>query len=204
MKKVIKIIALSLLLTFVVGVAIFYFVAPKQFLELSDKIVAYMNTPICLIGGSTLTIGMVIVVLVKAVYDRYRASIKSDLEEVKKFNAQVVVDAKEVYEKAEHTRLCVEATLKAYSTQIEELVALIVKVCETSPNAKIKAIAEEVKQASETSKAKLEDELSKIDEDMLKVIEEKDQVAQLQDHISQLEEQLGKLVEHYGREESND
>lgn len=192
MKKALKISLISLLFACVISLALCYIIIPERTKSAMDIVVEYLNKPLGIAFGTTITLGLVIGVVLKLVWDRHRDSIKSDIYSYK---AQIESE-KSKLEKAKSELTLKESEIKAYlSTYIEhidKLTELVVKVCETSPNAKIKAIAKEVLKTETELKEELETKkeiISKYSDDQVSAL------------LKEFEE-LKKKVESYEREET--
>ena len=156
MKKALKISLYLFVLSCIVALALCYIIIPERTKSAIDIVVEYLNKPLGIAFGTTITLGLVIGVVLKLVWDRHRDSIKSDISSYK---AQIEIE-KSKLEKAKSELTLKESEIKAYlgtyDTHIDKLTELVIKVCETSPNAKIKAIANDVKGVESELKQELE------------------------------------------------
>ena len=149
MKKAIKIILISLLVIIAVTYYICLFTIPTETKEFTDKVLAWLNTPIGIGIGCTITVGGVIYFVASVIINKTTIGAKGKKELDKEFNKckekviafenKVDSSLKELDEKGKEQL----AVLTAYSVQIDEIKDTLIKVCKTSPNAKIKALGEE-------------------------------------------------------------
>lgn len=202
MKKFIKIFCFSLLVLGGLALAICYMVIPQETKSAMDIVIGYLNTPLGIVGGTTITLGLVAGVIVKLVYDRYKTSINTTLEQAKQFAESKKEEAKEFHNNALKVQEEVKEVLSSYSTRIDELTNKLVEVCETSPNAKIKALGNEIKSGSDKLKEELKESLEEVNNDFAGAIEDKAQKINLEERVNELSKQLERLVEQYGRKET--
>lgn len=196
MKKVIKWTLFGLILGGIVALSLCYIIIPDRTKSAIDIVVGYLNTPLGIAGGSTITIGLVLGLIVKYVLKATNNSIKEELQEVKDFNAEVVVKAKEYYELSLQKEEEIKEVYSTYEDSFIELKTSVLEICQTSPNKKI----QEIGQKLENSLTKLDEESQKvqaqIQQDFATYINEKSKVQELQDKINELTEKLERLVEN--------
>lgn len=190
MKKVIKWTLFSLILGGIVALSLCYIIIPERTKSAVDVIIEYANKPLGIVCGTTITVGLVATIVIKLIYDRHKESIAEKLEQVKSFNASAVVDAKEYYEKALKEKEEVNAYLSNFNERIDNLTEQLCKVCETIPNAKIKALGEEIKNSDEQVAQTLENKLGELNSYTI------EQISTLEERIKELE----KVVSEYGKE----
>lgn len=145
MKKALKISTYILILCGIVAFGLCYIIIPERTKNAMDIVVEYLNKPLGVAFGTTITLGLVIGIVIKLVWNSHRDSIRQDINEYKqeiKNEQNKLANAKHELELKEKE---IKTILGTYATHIDKLTDLVVKVCETSPNAKIKAIANEVK-----------------------------------------------------------
>ena len=192
MKKALKISLYVFVLSCIVALALCYLIIPERTKSAIDIVVEYLNKPLGIAFGTTITLGLVIIVVLKLVWDRHRDSIKSDISSYK---AQIESEKSKLENEKRELTLKeseIKTILGTYETYTDKLTELVIKVCETSPNVKIKAIANEFK----TTKVELEQELETKKEIVSKYSD--DQIGAL---LKEFEE-LKKKVESYEREET--
>lgn len=195
MKKVIKWTLFSLILGGIVALSLCYIIIPERTRVAIDIVVDYLNRPLFIGCGCTITGGLVLGIIIKYVLKATKINIKEDLEETKKFNAEVVVNAQNYYEKALQKEEEIKEICSHYEEEIIELKSSVLDICKTSPNKKINEIGIKL----EDSLLKLEEDTQKLQTsmqlDFAKYSEEKHKVDELQDKINELTEKLERLVE---------
>lgn len=83
MKKFVKWFLFSLVLCGGLALAICYMVIPNETKSAADIVIGYLNTPLGIVGGSTVTLGMVVYVVVSNLLKLNRDKAKQDFEECK-------------------------------------------------------------------------------------------------------------------------
>ena len=199
MKKAFKYIALSTLLCGLVALAVCYIAIPDRTKSAVDIVVDYLNKPLFIACGYTITLGIVAFIIIKYAFKVSRNKIKEQLAEVKKHNTDSVAKAKEYYEKGVQQKEEIKELIASYDSKLGALTEQLIKVCETSPNVKIKAIAEEIKSKQQQLEEQKQEILSHIDTDLTEYIGGKSKVEELEDKIKELTEKLEKVVEEYGK-----
>lgn len=144
MKKFIKWFLFSLVLCGGLALAICYMVIPNETKSAADIVIGYLNTPIGIAGGTTITIGAVLYVLFKVIYDRYRDRIikeielvKSNLAKEKEKDEEVINELKGLLEEKAKKIAELEINLETLKENSKELLALI-------PNKKVQERLEEL------------------------------------------------------------
>lgn len=204
MKKAIKWTLFGLLLGGIVALSLCYIIIPERTKSAIDIVVGYLNTPLGIAGGSTITIGLVLGIIIKYVLQATKTSIKDELNEVKEFNAEVVVKAQEFYELGLQKEEEIKELISSQETKYNELKSMLLEICETSPNAKIKSIGEKAKQELENIEQESQKVLNSISIDFPQYEQGKNKVQELQDKINELTEKLERLVEQYEENERID
>ena len=196
MKKALKISTYCLLVSIIIAIGLCYIIIPERTKWAFDIVVDYLNRPLGVAFGTTITLGLVILIVLKAVWDRYKDSIKQDIsgftQYVESEKAKLDLAKKELESKESD----IKALLSNYSARIDNLTELIVKVCETSPNAKIKAIGVEIKTTQNEIKHDLEQK-----QDLIEKYSDKE-LTEIFNKLADLE----KVVKTYGerKETTND
>ena len=191
MKKALKISTYILIVCGIVALGLCYIIIPDRTKSAVDIVVEYLNKPLGIAFGSTITLGLVLGIVLKLLWNAHKDSINKDITDYK----AIIEQEKNKLALAKHELEIKESEIKTilgnYDTHIDKLTDLVVKVCETSPNAKIKAIAEEVK----CVKVELAQELEQKKEIAIKYSD--DQIKTLLDKVNKLE----KVVKTYEQRE---
>ena len=188
MKKAFKITTYCIIVSGIVALGLCYLIIPERTKFAIDIVVDYLNKPLGVAFGTTITLGLVIGVVLKIVWDRHKDSIKKDISDYK----QVIESEKAKLELAKKELETKESDIKTllsnYSQRIDNLTELLVKVCETSPNAKIKALGVEIKSTQNEIKHDLEQK-----QDLIEKYSDKE-LTEIFDKLAELE----KVVKTYG------
>ena len=202
MKKFIKWFIFWLVVLGGVALAICYLTIPEQTRLAVDKVVEYANTPLGIVGGSTITLGLVASFVIKLVYDRYKDTIREDFKQAKEYAQAQKEQASGYYDLAVQERENIRDILSIYDKRIDELLDKICKVCETIPNAKVNALATTIKEDSVKLKEELKENLEEQENLLADSIGAKTRVEKLEEQIKSLTEQLERLVNQDEREET--
>lgn len=195
MKKFIKVFSYFFLVAIIISIALCYIIIPERTKLAFDVVVEYLNKPLPIAGVSIITLGLVVyVILEKTKLGRkILSTMKNEFDNFKKDYAeqkeQLIAKEKEL-EVNKREQL---AYLSSYNERIDKLETFVIKVCETSPNAKIKALAQEIKE----NECELKDKL-KVKLDEVKEVSDEEYKT-----LTQRLDELEKLVAKYGKEESN-
>lgn len=195
MKKFLIIFFISLLSVIGIGATVCYLVVPGQTKELFNLFVGYMNTPLGIIGGSSLTIGAVAFFVFKIVATYIVKNNKINLELHKKEVEKLIEQAK-TYE--EHANACYSNTkvvLSDFSNELDKLTTELIKVCETSPNAKIKKIADEIKGIDAEYRENINEKIISLD---MVVNNNQTTIDELDKQVKELTDKIERLVKDYG------
>ena len=202
MKKFIKWFIFWLVVLGGIALAICYLTIPEQTRLAVDKVVEYANTPLGIVGGSTITLGLVASFVIKLVYDRYKDTIREDFKQAKEYAQAQKEQASGYYDLAVQERENIRDILSTYDKRIDELLDKICKVCETIPNAKVNALATTIKEDSVKLKEELKENLEEQENLLADSIGAKTRVEKLEEQIKSLTEQLERLVNQNEREET--
>lgn len=190
-KKALKISTYILIVCGIVALGLCYIIIPDRTKSAIDVVVEYLNKPLGIAFGTTITLGLVLGIVLKLLWNTHKDSIKKDINDYKteiKHEQAKLESAKKQLEIKESE---IKTILSTYDTHIDKLTDLVVKVCETSPNAKIKAIGEEVKGV----KVELAQELEQKKEIVAKYSD--DEIKTLLDKVNEIE----KVVKTYEQRE---
>ena len=202
MKKFVKWFLFSLFVCGSLALAICYMVIPERTKEAVDVVIGYLNTPIGIAGGTTITIGLVVGVILKVVYDRYKDSVRNDFQKAKEYAEAQKEQAKGYYDLVIQEREQIREILSSYSTRIDDILNKVILICETSPNAKVKALAEQIKTSGAELKEELKENLEELSNDFSNAIDRRTDVKALEHQVKELTEKLERLEEKYGGEET--
>ena len=202
MSKFGKWIVLSLLILLLCGglaLSICYMCIPLQTKSAIDIVVGYLNTPIGLGLGITITGGAVLTIFIKYLIKFAISNSKYGKESLSELQDKVEEAKKEALtykEKALEIEEIAKTYLSNFNDRVDYLSSYLEKVCETSPNAKIKALGKELISGYNTKKEELSEELTKIKEDVSGYVSEKINVSELSNRLKELESK----VYEYGKE----
>lgn len=198
-KSVIKWIVFSLIVAGALALGICYIVIPDRTKSAIDIVIGYLNTPIGLGCGISITGGAILYLIIKYLIkfglDNSKYS-KKELTDIKGLIATYKEKLESSEEELKKQELEIKAILGDFESRVEYLKDYLVKVSKTSPNAKIKAIGEELSSTYETKKQELTEQLDKISVDYKSYVKENKSVEELYELIKDLE---SKVVE-YGKE----
>lgn len=145
MKKALKISLYCFVLSCIIALALCYIIIPERTKSAIDVVIEYLNTPLGIVGGTTITLGLVAYIIFKIIVLKRKTSVKEDIERFSKLVATKSQELKEKELELKTKEKEINVLLSNFVERIDTLSETIVHVCETSPNAKIKAIAYELK-----------------------------------------------------------
>ena len=144
MKKFLKVmfgIILVLLILGAIALAICYITIPDRTKQAVDIVIGYTDKPLFIVGGSTITIGAVVFVLIRYASKVFVDNYKKQLEDYGKGVDDKLLKAQQYRDSAKELYENTTIILQGFSSQIEKVQNDLITLCETSPNAKIKALA---------------------------------------------------------------
>lgn len=196
MKKALKISTYILIVCGIIALALCYIIIPERTKSAIDIVVEYLNKPLGIVFGSTITLGLVLGIVLKLLWNAHKDSIKKDITDYKALIEQEknkLALAKNELESKEND---IKALLSNYSTRIDNLTELLIKVCYTSPNAKIKALGNDIYNTQNEIKHDLERK-----QELVEKYSDKE-LTEIFDKLAELE----KVVKTYGerKETTND
>ena len=204
--KIAKITLSCLILGCFISLALCYMIIPERTKLAMDVVVGYLNTPLGIAGG-TLTIGGVIsYVLIKYGVIAQKTKIKEMLNQAKSYVENAKSQAKDYEQKGLEYLDKAQVVLKGYESELNTYYDYLLQVCETSPNAKIKALGEKIKER----KGELDKEFTEKQELVNEIYSQSKESATekyllLESKYNELLERVERLVEQYGeREETID
>lgn len=197
MKKIVKLICFILFLAGCGALIGCYCTMPERTKEAMDIVVEYINKPLPIVGFSILTLGIVAYEIFshtsfgKKTINQLKVEIENQKQLCLSYQEKGQNALELAYVKEEEQK----AVLEAYSNEIELIKDKVVKLCETSPNVKVKAIGEELKENIDTVKQELSENLDKIENGLSDYLKEKVDIDELKDKIAELETLLKGMVE---------
>ena len=202
MKKAVKISLYCFGLSCFIALALCYIIIPERTKMAMDIVISYINTPLGIVGGTTITMGIVAYVVFKLISTYKVNAITSKYNEAKLGCEKEKEQAKAYYEQALKEKEQVQEMLNAYNKRLDTQANAIVVVCNTIPNKKVNELASEFESKSSVQKQELKEKLEKIDNDYASAMEDKLSLASLKTQF----DELRKLVESYGerKETTND
>lgn len=201
MKKFIKWFLFSLVLCGGLALAICYMVIPNETKSAMDIVIGYLNTPLFIAGGTTITLGLVVGVIIKLVYDRYKDGVRNDFAQAKSYAETQKEQAKGYYELAVQEREQIRDILTSYDKRIDSLLDKVCKVCETVPNAKVQALATTIKEDGTKLKEELKESLEEQGNLLANSIGAKSRIEKLEEQIDRLTNELERLAKQNVKEE---
>lgn len=164
-KKAFKVVLVALITIGCIGAIVSYCIIPDKTKLFFDGIREFINQPLPIAIGSTVTIGGVIWFIISKI-GFGSSELKKIRENVEGFKASCgdyKEEAQKYYELAKVEREEVKTILTNYDSKLDNLENELIKVCETMPNAKVKALAEEIKSTHNALKEDLKDKLDNVD-----------------------------------------
>ena len=200
--KFLKIFLLCFAALLGVTLVVCYIIYPTETKNVVDIVIDYVNRPLPIVGISILTIGgLVLTIISKTSFGKRQLNnLRGEIGQLRNDYDQYKQGAEQYYDLALKEKEEQKAILSAYTSEIDNLTDNLIKACETSPNAKIRAIANEIKNKTTEIKSSLNEELSKIDANVNDYIAEKVDVEKLQEKILGLEELVKGLGVQNGEE----
>ena len=144
MKKFVKWFLFSLVVCGGLALAICYMVIPNETKSAMDIVVGYINTPIGIAGGSTITIGLVLYVLFKVIYDRYRDRVISEIDLVKTTIKKEKEEDELVIKQLKEELKIREEQIALLQELIEKTNGSLVEITKLIPNKKVQEKVEEL------------------------------------------------------------
>lgn len=157
-KNILAIVIKVLILIGAITLLVFYLVVPNETKAFISNIFEWLSTPVGITGISILSLGYILYKIIpllpfsKTAKNKLQEEYNKEKSELKAYKEEI---ANKVNELNNTKNECI-AILGGYKDNIDNLTDIILKMCETSPNAKIKAIGEDYK----TNKDKIEKDIS--------------------------------------------
>lgn len=203
MKKALKVITYCLVVLGILALAICYMVIPQQTKSAIDIVVGYLNTPLGIGVGSSLTVGMVVFVVSKYLLKLKVSEIKQGLDNVKQHNTESVVNARNYYEQALVKEQEIKSLINGYQTEIDNLKEQVLELCKTIPNKKVNELGNAIAERYDIVKEQVVSDLENAKNQYVgNLLEKEDKVNELNKKIDELVAKLEKLENKYEREET--
>ena len=197
MKKALKISLYSLLVCGALALAVCYIVIPERTKEAMDIVIGYLNKPLGIVCGTTITLGLVAFVIFKLVMLAHKKSLEQKWNESVLSCEKEKEQAKAYYEQALKKEEKVQEMLSAYNQRLDTQANAIVVVCNTIPNKKVNELALEFSEKATIQKEELKDKLESIENNYVSALEERVTLKDLQEQFNEFK----KVVESYGKRE---
>ena len=204
--KIFKIVLSCLILGGFISLALCYMIIPERTKQAVDVVVGYLNTPLGIAGGSLTIGGIISYILIKYGVIAQKTKIKEMLNQAKSYVENVKDQAKDYEQKGHEYLDKAQVVLKGYESELNTYYDYLLQVCETSPNAKIKALGEQIKKR----KGEFDKELTEKQELVKEIYSQSKESAtskylELESKYNELLDRVERLVEQYGeREETID
>ena len=197
MKKALKISLYCFVLSCIVALALCYIIIPERTKEAVDIVVGYLNKPLGIVCGTTVTLGLVAFVIFKLVMSAHKKSLEQKWNESILSCEKEKEQAKAYYEQALKKEEQVQEMLSAYNQRLDTQANAIVVVCNTIPNKKVNELALEFNEKATIQKEELKDKLESIENNYVSALEERVTLKDLQEQFNEFK----KVVESYGKRE---
>jgi hypothetical protein len=197
MKKALKISLYCFVLSCIVALALCYIIIPERTKEAMDIVIGYLNKPLGIVCGTTITLGLVAFVIFKLVMIANRKSIEQKWNESVLSCEKEKEQAKAYYEQALKEKEQVQEMLSAYQEQQDLQKQYVITLCNTIPNKKVNELALEFSEKATIQKEELKDKLESIENNYVSAMEERVSLKDLQEQFNEFK----KVVENYGKRE---
>ena len=196
MKKALKISTYCLLVSIIIAIGLCYIIIPERTKWAFDIVVDYINRPLGIVCGTTITLGVVAYFVFSIITTYRKTSVRQDIEKFSGLVESKSLELRKLESELKTKESEIKALLSNYSQRIDNLTELLVKVCETSPNAKIKAIGQDIYNTQVEIKHDLEQK-----QDLIEKYSDKE-LTELIEKVAEIE----KVVKTYGerKETTND
>lgn len=162
-----------------------------------DIVIGYLNKPLGIVCGTTITLGLVAFVIFKLVMVAKQKSLEQKWNESVLSCEKEKEQAKAYYEQALKKEEQVQEMLSAYNQRLEEQEKQIIVVCNTIPNKKVNDLVSEFSEKATIQKEELKDKLESIENNYVCALEERVSLKDLQEQFNEFK----KVVESYGKRE---
>lgn len=197
-KKIFNVVLITLITLCCIGAIVSYCIIPDNTKLFFDGIREFINQPLPIAIGSITTLGGILWVIISKIGfgSRELKKIRENVEGFKTSCGDYKEEAQKYYELAKVEKQEIKTILTNYDSKLDNLENELIKVCETIPNAKVKALAEEIKATHLKLKEELKEDLDNIDEYVGKPCE-----FDYESAYNELLDRLTKLEKDYGERE---
>ena len=197
MKKALKISLYCFVLSCIIALALCYIIIPERTKEAMDIVIGYLNKPLGIVCGTTVTLGLVAFVIFKLVMLAHKKSLEQKWNESVLSCEKEKEQAKSYYEQALKEKEQVQEMLSAYQEQQDLQKQYVITLCNTIPNKKVNELALDFNEKSTIQKEELKDKLESIENNYVSALEERVTLKDLQEQFNEFK----KVVENYGKRE---
>ena len=170
--KVFKIIFYVLLFALAITFVVCIFAIPTETKEFVKGAMVFINQPLPIIGISILTLGFLVYKIIDITpigrkgYNAIKSEFKEQQDKINGYK-QVAEEKLEYCEKLANEQI---AILSDYSKELDNLSEYLAKVCETSPNAKIKALGVELTTKQSSLQQEIKETYTKSENELAKKV----------------------------------
>jgi len=206
--QVLKVLFYTSLVLGVIALVVCYITIPQETKLAIDVVVEYINTPLPIIGVSILVVGVFAykIISTTSIGKKGLGTLKSDFSKVQNTMKEYDALIKEKIAELEKKEKEIKGILDGYSTEIDTLTDKLAKVCETSPNVKIKALGYEIKGEIKEIKQETIEKLESAKNEYAEVVYDKVDLNEIKDNYQTLLDELKALKEkvEYGKAEETE
>ena len=203
MKKFVKWFLFGLFLCGCIALVVCYMVIPERTKGAIDIVIEYLNTPIGIIGGTTITLGFVGFMVVKTLLKIKGDNFKKQLEEIKKAYEEKLALVKEYKEQGDKAYEYAKGLVACVHGRMDYIEKELIAMCQVIPNKKVNELGEKIENGSLALKNEQEQMLDKIDNNFDNYVNEQDKVKKLESKVEYLVGIVEKVVNDNG-ETTND
>ena len=201
MTKFKRFLKVFLCITLVLGVGAYFTCLgcmPERTKAFTDIVVDYLNRPLGIAFGCTITLGGLIYFFIAytSVGKKALNYLKGVVADTKAQSDNAIEKAKEYYEQAKVEKEQAKVIANGVCAKVDELTDKLAKVCETIPNKKVNDLAQEIVEKKDNYKVEINSEIAKVEQGVENYIENKVDLQALQEKIDNLE----RLVAKYGEQ----
>ena len=204
MVKFKRFLKVFLALTIVLGVGAYFTCLgcmPERTKAFTDIVVDYLNRPLGIAFGCTITLGGIIYFFIAytSVGKKGLNYLKGLFVEIKDKTEKTEKQAKEYYELAKQEKEQAKIIANGICDKVDNLTEQLAKVCETIPNKKVNELGATIVETKDNYKTEINNEIAKVENGVENYIENKVDINALLERLDQLE----KVVNEYGEKATN-